>query len=216
MEFIIEFIVELLFEGSFELSKTKKTPKWLRYPLIIFITILFIGIFSIIFITAYLSIKENLIIGYLLLLIGTIFLIYSIKKFKNIYIKRDPNSKESKMWNKFIEQICTQKLKDLNEIQKNAVICFWYDCEMQSKGHSGVFDVYPIFKKDSEIVYKSIKTICNKKIADNYLDALKNIDSDFETQDNKYYDFSPCVTEYLEEYVINNQDDIFDNKKSKS
>ena len=63
MELIIEFIVELILEGSFELSKNIKTPKWLRYPLILLIILFFIAVVTIIFIVGYLALKENAIIG---------------------------------------------------------------------------------------------------------------------------------------------------------
>lgn len=49
MEFIIELLLDLVIEGSIELSSNNKTPKWLRYPLAIFIilffTIVIIGLF---------------------------------------------------------------------------------------------------------------------------------------------------------------------------
>ena len=31
----------------------------------------------------------------------------------------------------------------LSPIQKKAVLCFWYDAEMQNGGHSGYLDCYP-------------------------------------------------------------------------
>ena len=74
MDFIIELVTDLLLEGSFELSKNLKTPKWLRYPLIIFVILFFIAVISIIFIVGYLTLKESTIIGILLIIIAIAFL----------------------------------------------------------------------------------------------------------------------------------------------
>lgn len=86
MEIIIELLVELLFEGTFEISKNKKVPKFIRYPLILLIILLFIGVISLIFFTGILIYKEtSKICGILLMLIGVALLVSSIIKFKKIY-----------------------------------------------------------------------------------------------------------------------------------
>ena len=49
MDLLIEIILELILEGSIEISSNRKVPKWIRYPLILILTILFsiiiVGIF---------------------------------------------------------------------------------------------------------------------------------------------------------------------------
>ena len=47
---------------------------------------------------------------------------------------------EAIRWNTFIEDICSRDRSVLTEIQKEAVLCFWYDAEMNSAGHCGYFD----------------------------------------------------------------------------
>ena len=47
------------------------------------------------------------------------------------------------LWNRFIEEICYQDIEKLSEIQRMAVLCFWYDAEMSSGGYSGYMDCYP-------------------------------------------------------------------------
>ena len=37
MEFIFEMVLELILEGTLEISKNRKVPKIIRYPLIFFI-----------------------------------------------------------------------------------------------------------------------------------------------------------------------------------
>ena len=118
MDFIIELLVELLLDGSFELSKTKKTPKWLRYPLIIIVMLIFIGSAAIILITGYLGLKDIPILGIIILLLGFTYIIVCIKKFKHIYIKRDPNSEEAKARNArmiALTDSTDEKLNDLFE-----------------------------------------------------------------------------------------------------
>lgn len=88
MEYIIEFIFELLFEGSLEISKNKKVPKYIRYPLIVIILIFFILVIGLILLTGILSLKENIIIGLLFIIIGLLLLTLSIIKFIKIYLKR--------------------------------------------------------------------------------------------------------------------------------
>ena len=47
------------------------------------------------------------------------------------------------LWNRFIEEICYQDMENLSDIQRIAVLCFWYDAEMNSGGQSGYMDCYP-------------------------------------------------------------------------
>ncbi len=209
MEYIIEIVLELLLEGSFELTSTLQTPKWLRCPLIGFILLFFLGVLGVIFITAYLALKENIIIGLLIFLVGILFIVAAIYKFQKLYNRRNPKSKASKEWNTFVERVCTKQLKELNETQKEAVIVFLYDYEMDKGGHKSVFKTHPIFKAKQEMVYNAIKKISNKKIADNYIAAIEK--ENYEEEDKKYEKFSPCLTEYLYEYIIKNEEEIFKN-----
>lgn len=212
MEFIIEFLVELLLEGSFELSKTKKTPNWLRYPLIIIVMLIFLGTAIIILLTGYLSLKEIPLLGISLIILGIVFIVYSIKKFKHIYIKRNPYSDDSKVWNKFIEQICSKKLKSLTDIQKPAVLCFYYDREMNIGGHVCYFDNYQ--KVKNEDLKEALRIVSNKKYVEILEEAIEHGKEDnYEKADALYKKISPCLTEYIEEYVIKNKDQILKEKK---
>ena len=212
MELIIEFIIELILEGSFELSKNLKTPKWLRYPLIILVILFFLAVIAIIFIVGYLALKENTIIGLLIIIISIAFAVYSIAKFIDIYIKRNPNSDDYKLWNKFIEQICNQDLDKLNEEQKNAVLCFYYDREMNIGGHVCYFDQYEkIPKKD---LLKALEEVSNQKFVSILKEAIEvGKEDNYEKTDNSYLRQSPCLTEYLEQYVISNKEKMFEEKE---
>ena len=117
-------------------------------------------------------------------------------------------SEKDLLWNRFIEEICSQDTAELSEIQRIAVLCFWYDAEMNSGGYSSYMDSYP--DTDIKELEKAILTVGNKEIADNYHKAVTEgeIDSWIET-DMAYYDFFPSLCDYLQEYVEKNKTAIF-------
>lgn len=88
MEYLIEFILELVFEGSIEASKNNKIPKYIRYPLIAIIILFFIAVIAIIFLAGFLSLKENIIVGIIFILLGLFILVMSIIKFRKTYLNK--------------------------------------------------------------------------------------------------------------------------------
>ncbi|MDE7399497.1 MAG: hypothetical protein K2N06_08230 [Oscillospiraceae bacterium] len=121
-------------------------------------------------------------------------------------------TEKNKRWNRFIDEVCSKDPNELSEIQKSAVLCFWYDAEMQSGGHSGYFDCYP--ETVPEELIAAISLTGYKEIADNYQMALsEHIRDDgkedgYETVDNTYYDFEPSLCDLLMEFVEKNKDEI--------
>lgn len=99
MEFIFEFLAELILEGTIEINKNTKVPKIIRYPLILLIILLFLTVSLLIFFTGVLAYQKiNKTCGILLIIIGIIFLIASVIKFKKIYlIKKISNQNTSKL-----------------------------------------------------------------------------------------------------------------------
>lgn len=88
MEFLIEFLVELILEGSMEISKDEKMPKWLRYLCLTIITLVF-GVVTIgMFILGIVVGKENIYAGLFFIIIGFILLISGIVKFEKKYIEK--------------------------------------------------------------------------------------------------------------------------------
>ena len=45
MDIVFEALVDLFLEGTFELTKNKKVSKWIRYPLMVIISLIFGRIF---------------------------------------------------------------------------------------------------------------------------------------------------------------------------
>lgn len=82
MELLIEFLAELIFEGTIELSMSKSVPKWIRYILIViimcfFLTVFFgLGLFGTVAI-----IKNEIAIGIFILLVDAILVVSFIYRF---------------------------------------------------------------------------------------------------------------------------------------
>ena len=128
----------------------------------------------------------------------------------NLFKKK--KEKNEDIWNRFIDEICYANIEEetikLNPTQQKAVLCFWYQTEMESGGHSGYFDCYP--ETNQQELYEALLEISNKDIANNYQKALKNgEDDDYNETDNNYYSFNPSLFDYLLKYVIKNKEDIF-------
>ena len=88
MEFLIEILLDLLLEGSIEISSDKKISKFIRYPLIVVIILFFAVVIFGILILGIASLNENIYLGLLLIIISLIMLISAIIKFRKIYIER--------------------------------------------------------------------------------------------------------------------------------
>lgn len=88
MDFVIEFLVELLFEGAVEVSKNKKVSNWIKYPLIALIVLLFSAVILGIFIIGIAARKENVLLSVFFISVSIFLLVASILKFKKIYIEK--------------------------------------------------------------------------------------------------------------------------------
>ena len=85
---LIELFLDLIFEGSMELSNNKKVPKWIRYILITFIVFFFI-IGSLLFLlVSLLLLKETLIGSLVFFIIFIVFIVFGIKKFRKMYFEK--------------------------------------------------------------------------------------------------------------------------------
>ena len=87
MEFLIELMFELIFEGAIEVSKSKKIPKIIRYPLIAIIVIFFAVIIIGLFVIGIVILKDNIFLGIFMIAVSIIFLISALIKFKKVYIE---------------------------------------------------------------------------------------------------------------------------------
>ena len=96
MDDLIEFILELLLEGGIELSSNKKVTKWIRYPLIFIISILFLLVVALIFYLGIWIYKESIALSIAFIILSVAMLYGSINKFKKIYLEKKENNNKSK------------------------------------------------------------------------------------------------------------------------
>lgn len=98
MEFIFELIADLFLEGSVEIASNKKISKWIRYPILAIIILFFIVIIFGLMYLGIISLKNSLIGGAFIILVGIILFIACIYKFKEVYLREKESiiSKEEK------------------------------------------------------------------------------------------------------------------------
>ena len=83
MDFILEFLFELLLEGTVELSKNVKVPKTIRYPLLVLIILFVIAMIAGIFVLGIVLFKEDMFFSIMMFALGTFFLVgISVKIYK--------------------------------------------------------------------------------------------------------------------------------------
>jgi len=88
MEFLMEFILELVFDGILELTKSNKVPRPIRYMILGIIALFLIIVIGLLYLGAFLSLKENMIGFVLFFLLATFLLISLIMKFREEYLIR--------------------------------------------------------------------------------------------------------------------------------
>ena len=126
---------------------------------------------------------------------------------KLINIRPHEASKDAEKWNRFIYEVCMQELSSLSDIQKAAAICFWYDAEMNSGGHSGFFDCHSEINKD-DVIY-SLQFIGADAFIENFLEAVSiGIDDGYVTTDDIFYKLEPSLSDIVEKYVIEHANEI--------
>ena len=91
MECLIEFILELILESGLEITKSDKVPRPIKYIILATIALLFIAIIGLVYLTAFLILKQSIIGFILFFLLATFMLISAVIKFKKEYLKRINN-----------------------------------------------------------------------------------------------------------------------------
>lgn len=110
-------------------------------------------------------------------------------------------------WNRFISDICMRDAAALSDLQRQAVICFWYDAEIQNGGHCAYFDS-ECYASPAE-TEAALRLIGTEEIADNFRKAVTEGSKDEWIQtDNDYYAFSPSLFDCLTAFVETHKDTI--------
>lgn len=80
LEFVAEFVLEIVVNGGMELQHNEKIPKWIRVTLAVF-TILFFAVIIIgCIVLGVMILKDTLLGGGLLIVLGVVLLVCSIWK----------------------------------------------------------------------------------------------------------------------------------------
>ena len=87
MDFIFEYILDLILDDGIKASKSKKLPKSLRYTIIAIILLLYIAIIGLITILGIDIMKDNFVEGILVLIFGIFILLICILRFRAVYKK---------------------------------------------------------------------------------------------------------------------------------
>lgn len=86
MEFLFELLIELIAEGTVELSKSIKVPKYIRYPLIVLVVLFFVAVIGIMLLVGFMSLQQNMFFGILIIALTLFMLIMGIVKFRKTYL----------------------------------------------------------------------------------------------------------------------------------
>lgn len=88
MELFMEFILECLLEGSLEITKNKKVPKFIRYPLIFLFSLIFLCVIFGLFFLGIAYFSENILVGFFLIGIDLFFIFCLVYKGIKFYKMR--------------------------------------------------------------------------------------------------------------------------------
>lgn len=112
------------------------------------------------------------------------------------------------LWERFIDEIWTKDLAELNAVQKNAVLCFGYDSEVQNGGHGQYFDTCA-GGEEPDLLAEALLAVGGREMAENYLRALAEGEKDdWAGADETYYAFKPSLADRLADYIENHRDEI--------
>lgn len=100
MEFIFESILELILEGGLRVGKNKKHSKWIRYPLLLLVGIVYVGFIALLIFGGFLVLEDGLWRAIVMWVFVLAFIIATILGFRKGY-KRKKVVKKSK---KFIKK----------------------------------------------------------------------------------------------------------------
>lgn len=88
MDFLFELIIDLILDVSIEASRSRKVPRFIRYLLILFISLFFIAIIGLIFFMGISILKDNALGGIIVILFGVFLLIMGVIRFRKTYFYR--------------------------------------------------------------------------------------------------------------------------------
>ncbi|WP_159888758.1 DMP19 family protein [Paenibacillus puerhi] len=135
--------------------------------------------------------------------------------------KTDIEQNEYLIWNSYIHFIATTPYEELNDVQRVAHLCFWYDSEVQNGGHLQYFEnrraLYieetlkslSIVKgyEQKEILQKAYKQYRSKfrtiiRTVQEFVNTAR--EGEYEELDNTYYNCQPRLIDLMNNYLQEN------------
>ena len=89
MEFLIELILDLAFEGTLGLSADRRVPAWIRYPLIALLGLFFLAVIVLVLLIGILILKERWYLGIPVIALDVVFIVFTVRKFRKVYIDKE-------------------------------------------------------------------------------------------------------------------------------
>ncbi|PKM81982.1 MAG: hypothetical protein CVU89_06485 [Firmicutes bacterium HGW-Firmicutes-14] len=126
------------------------------------------------------------------------------------------------LWNTFVDFMVEEKYDKMNQIQKIAYLCFWYDAEVQNGGHLQYF-----FNRGLSLMVETLEALrtlgatIQSRIFEKASIQFSNgdrqpirsleeyskvaLEGEFDQFDNEYYECLPSTQDLLEKYFEENQ-----------
>lgn len=120
-------------------------------------------------------------------------------------------------WNAFINLLAKEKYEDLDEVQRIAYLCFWYDSEVQNGGHFQYFENRgTVFLDETLASLAVLGAACQRSIleaagrlisitpnaqietVDDYVAAAR--EAQFAASDSAYFACQPAIQNLLADY----------------
>ena len=117
-------------------------------------------------------------------------------------------SEKDLRWNRFIEEICIKELCELKDIQKNAVLPFWYHAHCCNGGHLCYIDCFPDVNPSE--LSNALIMLGFDDMAYNYQQAILHGEEDDYVKADEYFGrMERRLCDRLMEYVEERRKDIF-------
>ena len=127
------------------------------------------------------------------------------------------------VWNAFVNLVAMEKYEALNEIQKAAHLCFWYEHEVQNGGHLQYFENEgTLLVKQTLAALSAVGADFQRKVleqaaevflrrpretietVEEYVDTA--LEGQFNSFDSAYYACRPEMPDLLRDYLAKHQD----------
>jgi hypothetical protein len=142
-----------------------------------------------------------------------------IRKLNHDMVKAKPYE----VWNSFVDILAREKYENLDDVQRIAHLCFWYDSEVQNGGHLQYFENRGIELLDETLAaLDSLGAACQRtihaKATQFFLDRPQNeirivkdyvataLKGEFDDFDSRYYKCVPSIVKLLEDYLKMHRD----------